>query len=871
MQVDERGDAGVFALVERPRLVERLFASAAYPITLLVAPAGYGKSVVLRQYLLGLQDPYVRFALRGEHATLLGFLRGFAEAVRTCAPHAIDALAGAYERTTGSTHRSADLARWMHAHLESFDGTIALDDLHLADADPEVAGFVCSLIERTKGKIRWIIASRSTRNLPVGTWLAYREAELAIDEEELRFTLDEARSAALGLGLERRDDDLRDLLALTEGWPAAMSFALRTSTRSSDLRNVSALTREMIYRFLAEQVYSELDEEERALLEVAIALPIIDLQVLERAGFDRALPIVERLRERTAFIYEDSPGNYQCHDLFRDFLRHESALRGKRVQQVVHDRAARALEASGDVEHAIAAYVLADSPSDVVRLLERDGFDMLERAQGDVVARAIEFLDETTRRQNASILALQGSLQATAGKFARAESLLRRSLAKSGGNRDLFAITSLRLASLVGNQGADIASVLRPVAEDQQQSATHRADALSLILAGQAISGDTRSAKAGIAAIGKLLPDIDSDLARARILHHLGIVNRHIGEIGRAVDTLTQSRDLASELHLYGVSSRASAVLSNLALHEDGDIDQQLRYAQLAADSATKAGDAFALQVALLQILGAHMRRGNVTESVALEQRLTTIRVDDSAKRYLTLFRSIRLSWEGRFDEAHRLIAPCWAKMHFDFDRVSCGAHYALFLGLDGRRETSIKLIRDVLDIASTASSSGLFRARSITLSKVLCALAEIANQRFVLGERILHGIARDEPVARAAVEAAQTIGREASGRACSRSGIADRVQALTALDYADVARLLAAVYDRLCLTKDKGKLVTVLTKSEREVLRLLADGLAPKEIAAETTRSVNTVRVHIANAIEKLHCHGRNQAIIAARHLGLI
>ncbi len=382
--------------------MERLFASAAYPITLLVAPAGYGKSVILRQYLRSVRTDHVRFALRGEHATLLGFLRGFAEALRGSAPHAIDALAGAYERTTGSDDRSADLARWMDAHLESFDGTIAIDDLHLADTDPEVAGFVCSLIERTKGKIRWIIASRSTRNLPVGTWLAYRDAELAIGEEELRFTFDEARSAALALGLERRDDELRDLLALTEGWPAAMSFALRTSTRSSDLRNVSALTREMIYRFLAEQVYSELDEEERALLEIAIALPIIDLQVLERAGFDRALPIVERLRERTAFIYEESPGNYQCHELFREFLRHESALSGKRAQKLVHERAARALEASGDVEHAIAAYVLAASPSDVLRLLERDGFDMLERARGDVVARAIESLDENTRRRNAS-------------------------------------------------------------------------------------------------------------------------------------------------------------------------------------------------------------------------------------------------------------------------------------------------------------------------------------------------------------------------------------------------------------------------------------------------------------------------------------
>ena len=450
---DDRTEAGAYAPVERSRLLERLHASAAYPITLLIAPAGYGKSLVLRQYLKSLSEPCVRFALRGEHAELLGFLRGFAEAMRADAPHAITALAGAYERSRASPKRGTDLARWMHAHLESFSGVIAIDDFHVAEGDPEVAKFLIALIERSKRTIRWIIASRSTSGLPVGTWLAYRDADLPVDEHDLRFTLAEVREAARALKCALRDEELADLLALTEGWPAAMSFALRTSTRSAELRSVSAMTREMIYRLLAEQVYTALDADERDLLEVAIALPVIDVAVLERAGFDRALPIVERLRERTAFIYEESPGVYQCHDLFRDFLRHQRALSGKRSQQAVHARAASALEESGDAEHAIAAYVSAGLPADTMRLLEIHGFDLLERARGDVVARAIEALEERTRRENATALALQGALQAIAGKFARAESLLRRALSRAGSDRDLVATTSLRLAALVGNRG----------------------------------------------------------------------------------------------------------------------------------------------------------------------------------------------------------------------------------------------------------------------------------------------------------------------------------------------------------------------------------------------------------------------------------
>ncbi len=707
IEIGGRADVGVFAPVERPRLVERLSALAGYPITLLIAPAGYGKSVVLRQYLRSLREAHARFALRGEHTTLLSFLRGFAEALRDCAPHAINALAGAYERMTPSPKRCADLARWMQAHLESFDGVIAIDDLHVADADPDVAGFVCCLIERSKGCIRWIIASRSTRHLPIGTWLAYRDAELAIGEEELRFTLDEARSAARGLGLARRDDELEDLLALTEGWPAAMSFALRTSTRSSDLRNVSALTREMIYHFLAEQVYSGLDDDERALLEVAIALPIINVGVLERAGFDHALPIVERLRERTAFIYEESPGTYQCHDLLREFLRRQNALAGKQAQQGINGRAARALEASGDIEHAIAAYVLAALPGDIVRLLERDGFDMLERARGDVVARAIESLDEHTRRQNPTILALQGALQATAGKFARAESLLRRALAKAGSNRDLFAITSLRLASLVANQGGEITELLREVGDDHEQEAARRAEALSLMAGKAAASGDLAIAKAALARLEPLLLVIDSELVRAKVLHHSGIAFHHLGIADRAFEVLTLSSEVAADLHLYSIESRANAVLSNLVLHEEDDVERQLRYAEIAADAATKAGDTFALQTALLQMLSAQMRRGNIEASIAIEQRLAGIKKNDLADRFLALFRAVRLAWEGRFAEAHYLVAPCWSQMAFSFDRVVSGSEYALFLALDGKRDESAKIAREILTLLKFIERDG--------------------------------------------------------------------------------------------------------------------------------------------------------------------
>ncbi len=872
LQRDDRGETGAFAPIERRRLVERLGASASCPVALLIAPAGYGKSVALRQYLARLQDAGVCFTVRAEHANLLGFLRGLAEVLRGNAPHAITALAGAYERNTASPKRGPDLARWMHAHLEAFAGVIAIDDLHVADGDPEVARFLTALIERTKGRIRWIIASRSTTGLPVGTWFAYRDAELPVNEQDLRFTLDEAREASSKLGLSIRDEELTDLLTLTDGWPAAMSFALRTSTHSAELRNISALTREMIYRLLAEQVYVGLNEEEQALLEVAVALPAIDIGVLERGGFDRALTIVERLRERTAFIHEETPGAYQCHELFREFVRHQTALGGKLSQQAVHERAARALEAGGDVEHAIASYVSAGSRADVVRLLEEHGFDLLERARGDVVGRALESLDEKTRRENPAVLALQGSLHAIAGKFARAESFLRRSLARAHGDRDLIAIASLRLASLIGNQGRDVIAVLEPVAKDLGQAASYRAEALSLIAARQAISGDLSTASTAVQQIEKLLPRVDADAPRARVLHHVGIVNKHVGDVRKAFKNLEQASQLATEMHFFSVAGRAFAVLSNLALHERDDVDEQLRYAISAADAATKAGDAYGLQTALLQMLSARMRRGSATESLRIEQQLASLQIDSLASCYVMQFRAVRLAWEGEFSAAHSLLSTCWNEMLPGVDRASSGAHYALFLALSGERDRSIEQVRSVLNLLESLKVSGRFDTRSATICFVLCAIAEVANGRTTKAERILQRTFIIDAIENASVKAGHSILRSVRTRSLSAwRETASLIEGLARAGYGDVGRLLAAASAVLRRRSDAGSALAELSNSEREILRRLSEGVLPRDIATESRRSVHTVRAHIANAIAKLGCHGRDEAIEAARQRGLV
>jgi DNA-binding CsgD family transcriptional regulator len=369
-----------------------------------------------------------------------------------------------------------------------------------------------------------------------------------------------------------------------------------------------------------------------------------------------------------------------------------------------------------------------------------------------------------------------------------------------------------------------------------------------------------------------LLDEVESDPVRARCLHHIGIAFHYLRSAKQAFEVLTQSAELAADLHLYSIASRANAVLSNLALHEEDDVSLQLEYARAAAGAATKAGDAFALQTALLQMLGAFMRQAEVEKSIEVEQQLAIGKKSDLVARYLAIFRSQRLAWEGRFPEAHALVASCWAELPYDFDRIVVGSQYALFLALDSQSDKSKRILKEMSSAIAAISTEGIFRKRSVAVSITLCALAEVANKRMSQADRLLGKVRENgDGVVTLVKEAADTMASRL--RHLNRGGhdhVRQSIARIKRLGYADVALLLQAV-DRTLAYSVVGSHSTQLSAMEVETLRLLSRGLTPKEIALRNERSVYTVRVHIANAIAKLGCHGRSEAISAAERMGLL
>jgi ATP/maltotriose-dependent transcriptional regulator MalT len=858
---------GRFTPVLRSRVLERIARAARYPIAVIAAPAGYGKTVALRQYLDSINGPVVRYDLRASESTLLGFIRGFAHAFAEFAPDLAKTVISAYESNHSSPTCAADLAQWMHAHIKDFDGLVAIDDLHVAQDEPRVDEFLSRLIDLTKQKTSWLLASRGVGALPVASWIAYGDMEFVIDERDLRMTLDEAQSVAHELAPGVDEAELKALLGATDAWPTALSFALRSSTNVGDLREAAATSRDLLYRYLAEQVYRSLEPRHIELLHFIAQLQEIDVEVLRCAGFERPEASLDELHARTGFLYPEGNGLYRCHDLFRDFLRHQLALHGREAVRDFTHRSANALELSGRISAALEVYARIPSQVDVLRLLRAYSLDLLDEAQSEPIRLSLSVVSKESADEPI-VLALLGLREVDAGHFRRAEALLSKA-ACTVTDRELSAELSIRLGRVLFNQHLDVRGLLEPVAHDLEVSAPRRMHALSFLAPSYAAAGERSKALSALTSLEEYASTCNDRLLQARILHRSGIAAIELGlPQDRAAAFFSHAAAIAKNEGLYLTAAAAIGGLQTIIRIYEDDTSRVKMYAEEAMSVALRSGDRFALQTALLQAIDVETWLGNVERLQPLASRFSAAAGNDSALGvYFLVSCSLMEAWDGDFESAYNIISALDVDRFFDFDRGYARALHALYAARCGFTSETKDLVDAALALTKKMESNHLHAHVLAEITRALCAVGEACCGRFSAARRILSRApairnARVQSIYDSVVALCQILEGHTD-----RQSLNAHVSRLYEAETGGVARLLVAVLG----SEFELSSPPCLTTAELDVLRCFAQGQTAKEIAAATSRSVHTVRTLSQRAIGKLGCSGRQQAIYVAQERGLI
>ncbi len=760
----------------------------------------------------------------------------------------------------------ATIADLFVEHLRRVVATVVIDDLHHAAVDRRSLDLIVALIERTAGRINWIIATRSDAGLPVATWLGYGRTDLPIGEDELRFTPEEALAAAHEASVPVSGSEIDALRELTGGWPVALSIALRTRTHATDLRAATDGAREMVYRYLAEQIFAGLDDMQRAFLLDTSVFPSFDVVIAQALG--RSAEFLAELRRGASFLGETAPGIFRYHDLFRDFLDAQLQRRGADHWRDAHLRAARILEARGELARALDLLARANDAQGVAAMLRAHGVDLFERGEAETLSKALAVVSGQSYDGDARVLGIKAMVEAGRGHFDLAERDFVDAIARAEDSATRLALVHRYALELIRHD-RDAIALLEPFASGADVAPRLRVPLLGTYATALARAGMVSRAVETIAAAMAVIDAGVRDDACARFYQQAAFVHQLLPDRGEARSYANLAIELALAQGLYEVAARALSVLYVINHEDGGDPIESLGILDRLIECARKGASLQTGLYGLFASMDIEVDRGDNVAIERLEAEIERSRgaLPRTAAESVLPARALREAWSGDFERAYELLASSIRAVQGHDRRALRFAEIALYAVASGHSDEGEEAARSAL---AEIADAGAVTRRGVR-TYLLLALAELVRGHAASAHRFIVEAERAMPRSpqrlRTFAQAVRAYYRRALGES-EPIEVGALLERLRAEHYGGIARLLGAL--PLAGTNDAGG-YALLTAAERSILAELAGGKSTKDIATGSARSAHTIDTHIRSICRKLQCRGRREAVALAIRSGWV
>jgi LuxR family maltose regulon positive regulatory protein len=891
-------------LVLRPRLSERLDRGAASKLVLVSAPAGFGKTTLLTEWLAaGPAGPGgERLAAwlsldRGDNdpasfwAYVIAALRTVASEVGEGALALLDAPQPAPIEVVLTT---------LLNDLGAVAGEIVLvlDDYHVIEGR-EVQGGMAFLLDHLPPGLHVVIASRADPVLPLARLRA--RGELAeIRAAQLRFTAEEAAAYLTGMGLALTARDVAALEGRTEGWIAALQLAALSMQGRDDVASFIAGFAgddRYVVDYLAEEVLARQSDRVQAfLLQTSIlgrlSGPLCDAVTGQGGG----KAMLEALDRGNLFLVplDDRRRWYRYHHLFADVLR--ARLRDEQPGQVpgLHRRASEWHGQNGELSEAVGHALAAGDFERAAGLVELASPAMRRTRQEAKLRGWLEVLPSEVVRARpvlsvdfAGVLLMGGELEGVEGRLRDAE----RWLAPATGHREEpqdpaaemvvadeeeylrlpATIESYRAAQALarGDAPGTVRHAQRAIELALDDDHLCRASAAALLGLVYWGSGDLEAGHraysacvAGLRRAGHIADTFGCSIALADI-------RSTQGRLGDALRTLEQALQLAGEQG--GPVLRGTADMyvgmSEIARERDDlrAATQLLLRSQELGEHTGLPQNRYRWRVAMARVRQAE---GDLHGALDLLNEAERLYVSDFFPNVRPVPAVRARVWiaQGRLGEALGWAREQGLSVDDDLSYLREFEHITLARLLlaryqDERAQRLMHEAAGLLERLLPAAETGGRTGRVIEIL-VLRALA--------------HQALGDTPAALAALERAMMLAEpEDYVRVFADEGppmtsvLRAAAKQGTRRDYA--RRLLAAVGTTETGSRTTLALIDPLSERELDVLRLLGTELDGPAIARELMVSLNTMRTHTKNIYAKLAVTNRRAAVRRAAELNLL
>jgi LuxR family transcriptional regulator, maltose regulon positive regulatory protein len=882
-----------YHLVSRSNLIARLDEGLTRPLTLISAPAGFGKTTVLSAWTAQADMHVAWLSLDDADNDLIRFWSYIIAALQR-----IDETIGVSASTMLHAPQPVPIENILgnlinDIALDSEPMALILDDFHLIK-DEEIYRSLTFFIEHMAPNMHLIVATRADPPLLSLSQLRARSDLVELRVADLRFTVPETTdflNQTMDLALS--EQEIRMLERRTEGWIAGLQLAaisMRTYRDRSAFINAFAGSNRFILDFLSEQVLQQQSDQVREFLLQTSVLERMNASLCNAVtGINTSQKILEELEKKNLFVIalDDKRKWYRYHHLFADVLQHH--LRQTQPGHIpnLHHKASVWYESRGFVDEAIKHALSAGEAERAAQLIEGAAHQMLMRGEFLTLQHWVSALPKGLVQSRPGLaiadawVLLLNHPEVAEARLQQAERLLsagEADMRSRGWWGELAAVRALQ-ATLQGDGPRIIEQANLALQNLDEDDLFLRSVVAWQLGQGHRFAGQASMAEKAFQEASRVAQLAGNPFFAMLAASHCADRQAEQGRLRQAAESHRQLHregrqtplpiivEGDSYLHLGDIlrewndlDSAEGYILHGIELNRQGAVQEnvirgltflmRLQYAQGKMESASEViGDA-------VRVAQVYQVRQHLAGALAWQAYFWLIQND--------LSRAVRWSEERKLNVDDEL----------SYAREDEYAVYARILIAQGQTQKASLLLGRILQNAEEGGRYGRV-IECLALQALAFKFSNDTNEAQERLERAL-SLAESENYIRAFVDEGKPMQALISDlRLRITKGNIHLVHE-TVLPY--IGRLLAAFGNQQePISKNQISnlpteiLVEPLSDRELEVLKLVAEGLSNREIADKLFIEIGTVKTHINNFYGKLSVHNRTGAVARARNLHLL
>jgi len=878
-------------LVSRSHLVERLQEGIQGPLTLISAPAGFGKTTLLTQWRASSGIPVAWLSLESEDNEPVRFLSYLIAALQTLDP-GIGTTALSLLHTPQPAELEPVLALLTNdlANCDVGDVALVLDDYQVITTQP-LHRAMASLVEHLPPHMHLLIATRADPPLPLAR-LRARGQLTELRAAELRFRADEASAFLRAvMGLDLPPEAIVTLQSRTEGWITGLQLAalsLRGRTDVSEFLAAFTGSHRFVLDYLSEEVLARQDASVQAFLLHTAVLDRLSAPLCEAVtGQGGSQAMLEALEVANLFVValDDERRWFRYHHLFAEVLRSHLLQAEPSIVRELHRRASGWYEQHGLVAEAVQHALAAPDVEWAARLIEQHGIAIALRGQVHRVLDWLGRLPDALVRSHARLclchalmLMFTNQLEEVSVRLHDAEQCVQTDLSADEARAIQGWVTGVRanLALFSGDLARCVAFARQALDLLPETEVIIRVSARVGPAHAYLVSGDVRQEVedqvAATAAPLRATGDLFALLTSMTLLARLQVLQ---GRLRQAATTYEQAGHVVPEQELLCVLVGSAGYYFGRGdlLREWNDLDAASHSLAQGMElvRGTLTVDATVVTLGYVALARVQQARGDYRGALATLDAFAQVA---SLRHFVPHLLAHGLAVQAQVELARGNLASAirWA----DESGLSVGDDLSYprereYLTLarvrltQGKHDPADPFLQDALRLLDRLLEDAEVKAR---MGSVLEMLLLRALAFHVRGDRTDALTALERALVLAEPEGYMRlfIDEGAPMVALLRLALARGMMP------GYVATLLSAAGSQAEAGSPRpSPLVEPLTEREREVLRLLVAGASNAAMARDLVITVGTVKRHINSIYGKLGVNSRTQAVARAHTLKLL